>query len=239
MVKIVTCQKCSYRFNNENEVECPRCGHKYKHIEMSINEKIKLIDEISTISYDSKKNIKFENIQKRDNNIDAELSTNGINNQISVETNRKIDNFDEESKHALSFVNRYNEINNLNYTLTEKTEEDYDYSDRTITSVNDSPSELYIQITHFDHEIIAELGKENKYEGGITLIELHSYLVDTIIKKAKVDSSIRIKTILLLIRPTPIGQSIRQKIENMKFSKQGFREIWISTFHEKPFRIDN
>lgn len=56
--------------------------------------------------------------------------------------------------------------------------------------------------------------------------------------KANVDPRIKEKTILQLIAPAPLGMEIRQTVEKNLFDFKGFKEVWVSPFHEEPFPLN-
>jgi len=238
-MKKVYCTNCNYEFTDHDQGNCPKCGCKYKAFVISIEDKIKFNDEIDAIGHDSQKNIQFEHINRSDENINASLSSDKNKMGFSIESKNRIDKFAEESDHANSFIKIFNEINNSSYDLVEKVAEDYDYPDRIMKSENNFPPKLYIQITHFDSDIIGKLGTMKEFKDKRTFDQLLDNIQKAIRVKSMVDDKIKTDTILLLIIPSPIGQLARQKIINSKIQKIGFREVWISPFHEVPFPIIN
>jgi len=238
-MKKVYCKKCNFEFINTNKKICPKCGCINKVFVVSIEDHIKISDELDATVHDSQKNIKYEHINRNDSNISASISSDKNIMGLSIESKKRIDNFAEESDHTVSFVNIFNKINDSSYEIIEKVTEDYDYSDRTIKSEKDYPSKLYIQITHFDKEIIAKLGITKEFKDNRTIYQLLHNIRNAIKTKSRIDEDIKTHTILLLIIPCPIGQLSRKKIKMSKIQKFGFKEIWISPFHEVPFQINN
>jgi hypothetical protein len=134
-------------------------------------------------------------------------------------------------------VSAFNERRGARYALVEKKVEDRDkFPDRELVSKRDDPNRLSVEITHFDASMAAVLGKCDPFDATRTSGELDVSIRGAIERKACIiDPREKQKTILLLIVPSPLGRALRSDLQGRKFDVKGFREVWISLFHEMPF----
>ncbi len=203
-----------------------------------LSETVGVSDETDGKLANEKGDIFSERIKKTDRNTTSEMSSDLTEPaEIKVSRENRVDGFEEEGVVAVGFIKSYNSAHGSNYKIGEKTSEDNDYADRVMISENDSPENLNIQIRHLDDVIIEHLGKNNQFEGQRNSGDVIKAIRDAIESKAKIDPVLKTKTILQLILPTPLGEMIRQDIENDTFDSKGFREVWVSPFHEDSFQI--
>jgi hypothetical protein len=176
--------------------------------------------------------------QKADSNNTAELSMDtGCSAYISATRLRRVDKFEAERGPVESLVKALNTDHATHYATKEKLKEDNDYADRVLMSAHDQPNEVIVQVCNLDPEIIAGLNRDGVFRGTRELDELAKLVRKAIGDKALVDPELKTKTILLLAVPVPLGKLVRQSLTQQECDTQGFREVWVSPFHEEAFHL--
>ena len=235
-----TCSNCNYSVERrENDVIlCPQCGSKRWVITMHVKDKVIFYDELGATLTNDEGDIVAERIQKTDLNTSANLTADmGKPSKIAVERKERVTGFEEEGAAAEALLTSYNKLRNTSYKVEIKAEEDCDYADRIFTSPTDDPVRINIQISHLDPEIIADIGKHSAADALRTAEDVITSIRDAIDKKAKIDQALKANTILLLRFPAPLGEAARQSILATTYDCKGFKEIWISPFHEESFAL--
>lgn len=206
---------------------------------MHDEDKVTVYDEFSATATNEEGDIVAERIKKTDLNTSSNLTADlGKPSKISVERKERIRGFEEEDAAAQALRTSYNKLRKTNYQIEEKTEEDSDYADRVFTSQTDDPDRINIQIRHLDTKIIETIGKQGTVDAHRTAQEVITSIRDAIDVKANVDPRLKPKTILQLMLPAPLGKAIRQTIDATTLDCRGFKEIWISPFHEESFPLN-
>ena len=208
-------------------------------LELHVTDTLTLRDELAATVTNKQGQIAAERIQKTDLNTRATLAADfGTPAMISVDRNEQVGGFEEERAAAEALVNSYNKGRNTSYEVEPKLEEDHNYADRVFVSLNDEPCRINIQMRHLDTEIIAGVGKHGTFKGNLAATDVVASIRDAIDDKAKVDPKLKAESILQLIVPAPFGTGIKKTIEGNIFDCKGFREIWISPFHEDSFPLN-
>ena len=179
-----------------------------------------------------------QRLEKTDGVTTASLNADADSpSTLAVERTRRIKNFEDEGRVVASLAQAFNALYGTSYTVEEKPLEDSDYEDRVLLSGLDKPSSIIVQVRNLDEEMIAGLGKKRMFRGARTGDDLVAHIDAAIADKASVDAGLKSRTILLLWLPAPIGQLAKQAVQQHAFDRRGFREIWISPFHEDCFRL--
>jgi hypothetical protein len=234
-----TCAICGNTVQPSDAVTpCPRCGGERWSISKKLGDSFTLYDELEGRNTNKDGDIVAERVQKTDLNTSVDLTADiGKPSKVSVERKNRILGFEEEGAAAETLVNCYNKVRGTSYVVEEKPEEDSDYADRVFSSGSDNPNRVNIQIRHLDTEIIVGISKQGTFGGDRTPVDVIASIRAAIDDKAKVDPVVKRQTILLLQVPAALGVGIRRAIENCRFDHKGFKEIWISPFHEESFPL--
>lgn len=235
------CAKCGYTVQHrDNDVTpCPECGGENWDITMNIQDTLTVADELDVTATNDQSDILAERIKKTDLNTSANFTSDlGKPSKISVQRKTRIDGFEEEGTAADAMVNCYNKLRKTSYQVAEKPGEDSDYADRVLISESDKPVRINVQIRHLDPAIIADLGRQGAVDADRTAPDMVTLIICAIEDKANIDPRLKEETILQLILPTPLGKAIRQTIDENKFDRRGFKEIWISPFREESFPLN-
>ena len=235
------CVNCGYSVERrDNDVTaCPKCGGERWKIAMHLQDTLTMYDESGATTTNAEGDIVAERIQKTDLNTSANLTADrGKPSKISVERKRRVPGFEEEGAAAEVLVNSYNKLRKTSYHVDQKTAEDSDYPDRILRSENDKPAYINIQIRHLDTKIIAGIGKQGVVDADRTATDFVTLISGAIDDKANIDPQLKAKTILQLMLPAPLGEAIKQTIDENEFGCKGFKEIWISPFHEESFPLN-
>jgi hypothetical protein len=235
------CENCGHtvQHNGPNAIApCPQCDGERWKITMKFEDKIILYDELVATMTNKEGNIVAERIQKTDLNTSANLTTDaGQPSKVAVDRKGRVDGFEEEGVAAEALAKCYNKARGTNYIVQKKAEEDSDYADRVFLSESDNPRRINIQIRHLDAEIIAKIGRVGEFDGDRTPVDVIASIRHAIEDKANVDPAVKAQTILQLIVLAALGAGIRLAINSDTFDHKGFKEIWITPFHEDSFPL--
>ncbi len=232
------CGYCVERSSSDNVKRCPKCGSEKWLINIVVQDSARCYEEFGLTATNKQGQIVGERIQKTDLNTRADFSADlGKPSKIRVNRENRVVTFEEEGAAAVALIGCYNRIRCTNYKVEEKTQEDNDYADRVFISEKDQPIRMNVQIRHLDGEIIGTLGKYGMFDGDRITADVIASIQAAIDDKAIVDPELKAKTILQLILPSPLGTMMRQMIENNLLDFKGFKEIWISPFHEESFPL--
>lgn len=238
MFECVNCGHSVQRCRTDDVKPCPKCGGERWSVTRNAEDKLTVYDELGAAVTNKQGELVAERIQKTDLNTSANLSADaGKPSKISVERKDRVGGFEEEGAAAEALANSYNKERKTSYRIEQKTKEDGDYADRVFTSSDDDPERLNVQIRHLDTEIIAGVGKQGAFDGDRTAADVAASIRGAIDDKANVDPKVKAETILQLMVPAPLGKGIRRAIEDSVFDRKGFKEIWISPFHEESFPL--
>jgi hypothetical protein len=214
------------------------CGGARWSTSVNVVDNLALYDELGLAVTNTDGELVAERIQKTDLNTNASLAADlGSPSKISVERTTPVDGFDEEGVVAEALVKSYNKLRRTNYRVVPKTEEDSDYADRVFTSESDEPPQLNVQISHFESDIVANVGRSGTFDGERSNEDILQSIAAAIQAKANVDPKVKELTILQLIVPAPIGEGLKQSIQSHSFNTQGFLGVWVSPFHEESFPL--
>lgn len=235
------CENCGHtvQHTGPNAVApCPQCDGERWKITIKVEDTIPVYDEFDATATNKEGDIVAERIQKTDLNTSANLTTDaGQPSKVAVERKSRVDGFEEEGVAAEALAKCYNKARGTDYIVEKKAGEDSDYADRFFLSESDNPSRINIQIRHLDSEIIARIGRDGEFDGDRTPADVIASIRHAIEDKANVDPAVKAQTILQLMVPAALGACIRQAVHSDTFDHKGFKEIWISTFHEDSFPL--
>lgn len=235
------CENCGFSLQHRDGhvTPCPKCGGERWGIRKHVEHPLAVCQELGAVSSNAEGEILAERIQKTDFNTSASVTADlGKPSRISVERRRPILGFEEEGAAVEALADPYNRLRKTDYLVEEKTEENFEYADRVLTSHNYKPARINVQIRNLDDEIIAGINKLGAVDVDRTASGIVALMSGAIEDKANIDPQLKAETILLLMLPAPLGEAIRQSIDRHEFGCKGFREIWISSFHEEPFPLN-
>jgi hypothetical protein len=239
-----TCRNCGYSYQpckNDNVKSCPQCGGECWDGSLQVSGGA--YTELEVTALNNQGQIEGKRIKKTDLNTSANLSADlGNPSKISIVRKKRLDRvgkFEEEGAAAEALVDSFNKKHGTHYEVEKKCKEDSDYIDRAFVSKNDKRDRIYVQIRHLDTQIVAEVQKGLTFDGERTAADIILSIRDAIDAKADVDREIKPKTILQLMLLAPLGMGIRQAIEESRFDFKGFKEVWISPFHEESFPLNS
>ena len=238
-----TCSICGHnvwRRDTANLKDCPKCGKANWLGKICVPDTATVIDEQNLQGTKTNNKLVLERVQKTDLNSSASVAVDaGKPSKITVKRKKRVEGFDEEAPAAEALANSYNKLRGTNYRVVPKLKEDNGSVDRELTSESSDPRKLNIQIRNLDSEIIASVGKQGDFDGERTAADIVRSICTAIKAKSNVDSKLKSETILQLIIPAPLGEGFRRTIETHAFEFRGYREVWISPFHEENFPLNS
>ncbi len=236
-----TCVKCGFmehRSGTAKAEPCPTCGEKQFRVLVELVDRLELRDELDAVGTNREGEMTLERLTRTDGNIEASLASDrGKPATLSATRKERVDGFEEEETAAQALAKAFNTRHGTRYAVQPKKKDDYDYPDRILGSSGDEPKLVIVQIRHLDTDVIAKLGKADKFDVNRTSGDLIASIIKAIAVKAKVDPKVKPKTLLLLQIPAPLGKLVRKEIQRWSFDLKGFKGVWIAPFREESFEV--
>lgn len=237
-----TCVHCAYvvhRPGTAPPTVCPNCGKRGWSLTLEVTDHVLMpLEELDATAVNKNNEIVAERIEKQDRMTTASLASDaGLPSRINVERTQKVKGFDEEGTAAHAVAKAFNRSKGTDYVVEKKTEEDSEYADRVLVSKTAKPPRIEIQVRNLDAELIASLGKTNKFSGERSLEDWISCINTAITHKAQIDPALKAKVALVLTVPSALGKKIATELQSSKIDVKGFREVWLAPFHEDCFQV--
>lgn len=232
------CSKCNEPWDEER-TSCSKCGFLVPAIKLNFEECIGVTDgTFDVMASDLNGRTVAERAHRESGSTSSSIATDlGEPSIIHSKRTKREPGFSEEGVAATALAKAFNSKHGTQYRVEDKLEEDSDYQDRVLVSPVDKPTQIFVQVRHFDDELIASLGRIGEFQGIRNSADFAERIDRSIEKKSMVDPALKSRTTLLLQSPAPIGKMVRREIQRMTFDLRGFRGVWISALGEECFEL--